>query len=47
MINPFDQTFFKFLTGFICIIIVSLTIVTLIDNYHSKYKAPSPAQVNR
>ncbi len=33
MVNPFDNSFFKFLLGFICILVISFTVIYLAGIY--------------
>lgn len=42
MSQYFDKDFFKFLIGFVAIIIISLTVVALLRNYQAKEVEKSP-----
>ena len=33
MVNPFDKTFFKFLIGFACILILSFAVLYFVGRY--------------
>jgi len=33
MVNPFDKSFFKFLIGFACILLLSFVVLYLVGNY--------------
>ncbi|MDB5239191.1 MAG: hypothetical protein JWO00_526 [Candidatus Parcubacteria bacterium] len=33
MVNPFDSSFFKFLLGFICILLLSFTVFYFVGKY--------------
>ena len=39
MVNPFDNSFYKFLIGFICILSISFTILYFVSSYENAKKA--------
>ena len=46
MVNPFDANFFKFLIGFICILLVSFGVLYIANSYNQE-AIPAAAQIDR
>ena len=47
MTNPFDHNFFKFLIGFVCILLASFTVLYLVGMYGAGQSQDTQASLPR